>query len=41
MAVELRNWINKEFSTVIAVFDIIGGVSISKVAEAVEKRSSI
>jgi acyl carrier protein len=41
MAVELRNWINKEFSTVIAVFDIIGGVSIAKVAEAVEKRSSI
>nr|ALQ32756.1 putative polyketide synthase [Fusarium aywerte] len=41
MAVELRNWINKEFSTKVAVFDIIGGVSIARVAETVVKQSSI
>ncbi|KAF9763871.1 hypothetical protein IL306_002970 [Fusarium sp. DS 682] len=41
MAVELRNWINKEFSATVAVFDIIGSVSITGVAEVVEARSSI
>jgi acyl carrier protein len=41
MAVELRNWINKEFSSTVAVFDIIGSVSIAGVAEVVEARSSI
>jgi acyl carrier protein len=41
MAVELRNWINKEFSSTVAVFDIIGRVSIAGVAEVVESRSSI
>ncbi|KAF4335671.1 polyketide synthase [Fusarium beomiforme] len=41
MAVELRNWINKEFSATVAVFDIIGGVSIAGVAEVVEARSTI
>jgi len=41
MAVELRNWINKEFSSTVAVFDIIGSISIAGVAEVVEKRSSI
>ncbi|KAG4264811.1 hypothetical protein FPRO03_00095 [Fusarium proliferatum] len=41
MAVELRNWINKEFSSTVAVFDIIGSTSIAGVAEVVETRSSI
>nr|ALQ32849.1 putative polyketide synthase [Fusarium foetens] len=41
MAVELRNWISKEFSSTVAVFDIIGSVSIAGVAEVVESRSSI
>ncbi|KAF5606225.1 polyketide synthase [Fusarium subglutinans] len=41
MAVELRNWINKEFSSTVAVFDIIGSTSIAGVAEVIETRSSI
>nr|ALQ32825.1 putative polyketide synthase [Fusarium dlaminii] len=41
MAVELRNWINKEFSSTVAVFDVIGSISIAGVAEVVETRSSI
>ncbi|KAF5254445.1 hypothetical protein FANTH_703 [Fusarium anthophilum] len=41
MAVELRNWINKEFSSTVAVFDIIGSISIAGVAGVVETRSSI
>ena len=41
MAVELRNWITKEFSSTVVVFDIIGRVSIAGVAEVVESRSSI
>ncbi|KAF5690649.1 polyketide synthase [Fusarium denticulatum] len=41
MAVELRNWINKEFSSTVAVFDIIGSISIARVAEVAETRSSI
>ncbi|SCV26211.1 polyketide synthase [Fusarium fujikuroi] len=41
MAVELRNWINKEFNSTVAVFDIIGSISIAGVAEVVETRSSI
>ncbi|KAI7762934.1 hypothetical protein LZL87_013425 [Fusarium oxysporum] len=41
MAVELRNWVNKEFSSTLAVFDIIGSISIAGVAEVVETRSSI
>jgi hypothetical protein len=41
MAVELRNWINKEFISTVAVFDIIGSISIAGVAEVVETRSSL
>ncbi|EWG35889.1 hypothetical protein FVEG_00079 [Fusarium verticillioides 7600] len=41
MAVELRNWINKEFISTVAVFDIIGSTSIAGIAEVVETRSSI
>jgi NADPH:quinone reductase-like Zn-dependent oxidoreductase/malonyl CoA-acyl carrier protein transacylase/SAM-dependent methyltransferase/acyl carrier protein len=41
MAVELRNWINKEFSATVAVFDIIGGVPIASIAEGIEAKSSI
>ncbi|KAF5590970.1 polyketide synthase [Fusarium pseudocircinatum] len=41
MAVELRNWINKEFISSVAVFDIIGSTSIAGVAKVVETRSSI
>ncbi|KAF5531595.1 polyketide synthase [Fusarium napiforme] len=41
MAVELRNWINKEFSSTVAVFDIIGSISIAGVAKVVVTRSSL
>ncbi|KAF4984964.1 hypothetical protein FDECE_16930 [Fusarium decemcellulare] len=40
MAVELRNWTNKEFSTTVAVFDIMGGVPIARIAELVVMRGS-
>ncbi|KAK7427745.1 hypothetical protein QQZ08_005683 [Neonectria magnoliae] len=41
MAVELRNWINKEFSAIVAVFDIMGGVSIASIADLVVARSEV
>ncbi|KAB5517403.1 putative polyketide synthase [Coniochaeta sp. 2T2.1] len=41
MAVELRNWIGREFATTIAVFEIMGGAPISRVANLVAQRSTI
>ncbi|KAK3368459.1 putative polyketide synthase [Podospora didyma] len=41
MAVELRNWISREFSATLAVFDIMGGAPISSVAKLVVQRSTI
>ncbi|KAK3385499.1 hypothetical protein B0H63DRAFT_522832 [Podospora didyma] len=38
MAVELRNWIGREFSATMAVFDIVGGVPISSVVKLVAQR---
>lgn len=40
MAVELRNWISREFSAKVAVFDIMSEKPISKIAELVASRSS-
>lgn len=39
MAVELRNWIGREFGAAVAVFDIMGGVPIASVADLVTARS--
>lgn len=40
MAVELRNWIRRDFAAPVAVFDIMGGVPISAIGELVVARSS-
>jgi NAD(P)-dependent dehydrogenase (short-subunit alcohol dehydrogenase family)/aryl carrier-like protein len=40
MAVELRNWFGREFGANVAVFDIMGGVPIARIAELVTARSS-
>lgn len=40
MAVELRNWIRRDFAAPVAVFDIMGDVPISTVAELVVARST-
>lgn len=39
MAVELRNWIGREFGAAVAVFDIMGRVPIASVADLVTARS--
>jgi acyl carrier protein len=41
MAVELRNWIGREFDATMAVFDIMGGAPISSIANLVVKRSTV
>lgn len=41
MAVELRNWMNKDFGANVAVFDIMGGTTISAIADLVVERSNI
>ncbi|KAI9373556.1 polyketide synthase [Aspergillus egyptiacus] len=41
MAVELRNWIVREFGAAVAVFDIMGDVSIAGIAELVVARSAV
>ncbi|KAF6807280.1 polyketide synthase [Colletotrichum musicola] len=41
MAVELRNWIRRDFAAPLAVFDIMGGVPISAVGELVVARSTM
>ncbi|KAL1865498.1 Type I Iterative PKS [Diaporthe australafricana] len=41
MAVELRNWIGREFGAAVAVFDIMGGVPIASVADLVTARSGV
>ncbi|KAI1806439.1 hypothetical protein F4811DRAFT_510997 [Daldinia bambusicola] len=40
MAVQVRNWINREFSSPVGVFEIMGGVSITGIAEAVVAKST-
>lgn len=40
MAVELRNWIRRDFGAPLAVFDIMGGVPISAVGELVVAKSA-
>lgn len=41
MAVELRNYIGREFQATVAVFDIMGGVPISAIGDLVAERSTI
>ncbi|KAI1749493.1 hypothetical protein F4782DRAFT_533452 [Xylaria castorea] len=41
MAVELRNYIGREFRATVAVFDIMGGVPISSIGDLVVERSTI
>ncbi|KAK3302820.1 polyketide synthase [Chaetomium strumarium] len=41
MAVELRNWFAKDFGANVAVFDIMGGVPIAKIAETVAAKSNL
>ncbi|KAI1084518.1 acyl transferase domain-containing protein [Whalleya microplaca] len=39
MAVELRNWIGKDFRINLAVFDIMGGATIAEIGELVANRA--
>ncbi|KXG50430.1 Acyl transferase/acyl hydrolase/lysophospholipase [Penicillium griseofulvum] len=41
MAVELRNWVGKTFGATVAVFDIMGGVSIASIADLVVAKSTV
>ncbi|KAI1173240.1 hypothetical protein F4777DRAFT_458242 [Nemania sp. FL0916] len=41
MAVELRNYIGREFQATVAVFDIMGGVPISSIGDLVTERSTV
>ncbi|KAH8423608.1 uncharacterized protein LDX57_001368 [Aspergillus melleus] len=41
MAVELRNWVGREFGTTVAVFDFMGGVSIAHFADLIVAKSSL
>jgi acyl carrier protein len=41
MAVELRNYIGREFQATVAVFDIMGGVPISSIGDLVVERSTV
>ncbi|KAI1108641.1 hypothetical protein F5Y14DRAFT_435490 [Nemania sp. NC0429] len=41
MAVELRNYIGREFQATVAVFDIMGGVPISAIGDLVAERSTV
>ncbi|PLN82692.1 polyketide synthase [Aspergillus taichungensis] len=40
MAVDLRNWFGKEFGATVAVFEIMGGVTISAIADLVATKST-
>lgn len=39
MAVELRNWIKRDFGAVLSVYEMIGAATLSKVAELVATRA--
>ncbi|RFU73012.1 polyketide synthase [Trichoderma arundinaceum] len=41
MSVDLRNWIGREFGALLTAFDIMGGASITKIADLVVERSTI
>ncbi|KAJ6031693.1 Acyl transferase/acyl hydrolase/lysophospholipase [Penicillium herquei] len=41
MAVDLRNWIGTTFGATIAVFDIMGGVSLAKIADLVAEKGTV
>ncbi|KAI1126734.1 fatty acid synthase S-acetyltransferase [Nemania abortiva] len=41
VAVELRNWIGKEFTAVVAVFDIMGNKTIQDIGQLVDERAQV
>jgi acyl carrier protein len=41
MAVELREWIGKQFQATVAVFDIMSGAKISAIGDLVVQRTSL
>ncbi|KAL6875418.1 polyketide synthase [Trichoderma longibrachiatum] len=41
MSVDLRNWILRDFGALLTAFDIMGGASISKIADMVVERSTV
>ncbi|KAJ5605646.1 polyketide synthase [Penicillium lagena] len=41
MAVDLRNWIGKEFGATVAVFEIMGGVPLASIADLVVSKSTV
>ncbi|RYO83338.1 hypothetical protein DL766_002690 [Monosporascus sp. MC13-8B] len=41
MAVELRNWISMDFQANVAVFDIMGGITITALGDLVAERSEL
>ncbi|KAI0467673.1 hypothetical protein F4859DRAFT_525103 [Xylaria cf. heliscus] len=41
MAVELRNYIGREFQATVAVFDIMGGIPISSIGDLVVEKSTV
>ncbi|KAJ5704231.1 Acyl transferase/acyl hydrolase/lysophospholipase [Penicillium malachiteum] len=40
MAVDLRNWIGITFGATVAVFDVMGGVSLAKIADLVAEKGT-
>ncbi|KAL2865305.1 type I polyketide synthase [Aspergillus lucknowensis] len=41
LAVELRNWIMREFEAPVAIFDIMGDVSIADIADIIVQKSTV
>ncbi|KAL6878977.1 polyketide synthase [Trichoderma novae-zelandiae] len=41
MSVDLRNWILRDFGALLTAFDIMGGASISKIADMIVERSTV
>ncbi|KAJ5725083.1 Acyl transferase/acyl hydrolase/lysophospholipase [Penicillium malachiteum] len=41
MAVDLRNWVGTTFGATVAVFDIMGGVSLAKIADLVAEKGTV
>ncbi|KAL5090988.1 hypothetical protein Trisim1_003950 [Trichoderma cf. simile WF8] len=41
MSVDLRNWIGREFGSMLTAFDIMGGASIAKIVDMIVERSTI
>ncbi|KAL7823910.1 polyketide synthase [Trichoderma gracile] len=41
MSVDLRNWILRDFGALLTAFDIMGGASISRIADMIVERSTV